>query len=95
MGMTFASEVKKECSRIDTLNDCCADAELAAFIRLNGVLELGGSNKLGLSMKTENPATARRIYKLFRNYTQLPVNVFVRRKEKLNKRFGNNIKISD
>ncbi len=83
--MTFASEVKKECSRIDTLNDCCADAELAAFIRLNGVLELGGSNKLGLSMKTENPATARRIYKLFRNYTQLPVNVFVRRKEKLNK----------
>jgi len=83
--MTFASEVKKECSRIDTLNACCADAELAAFIRLNGVLELGGSGKLGLSMKTENPATARRIYKLFKSYTELPVNVFVRRKEKLNK----------
>ncbi|MFP4456412.1 MAG: DNA-binding protein WhiA [Clostridia bacterium] len=83
--MTFASEVKKECSRIDTSNACCADAELAAFIRLNGVLELGGNEKLGLSMKTENPATARRVYKLMRNFTDLPVNIFVRRKEKLNK----------
>lgn len=83
--MTFASEVKKECSRINTSNACCADAELAAFIRLNGVLELGGKGKLGLSMKTENPATARRIYKLIRNFTDLPVNVYVRRKEKLNK----------
>lgn len=85
VSMTFASEVKKECARLDIDKACCADAELAAFARLNGVLEIGGLGKLGLSMKTENPATARRIYKLLRKYKELPVNVYVKRKEKLNK----------
>ncbi len=91
--MTFAAEVKKECSRLDTKDTCCTNAELAAFVRLNGVLELGGRGKLGLSMKTENPATARRIYKLFKDTTDLTVNVYVKRKAKLNKNFSYMISI--
>ncbi len=91
--MTFAAEVKKECSRLETKNICCTNAELAAFVRLNGVLELGGKSKLGLSMKTENPATARRIYKLFKDTTDLPVDIYVKRKAKLNKNFSYMISI--
>ena len=42
ISMTFTSEAKKECARLAIKNECCILSEIAAFVRLNGVLELGG-----------------------------------------------------
>lgn len=85
--MTFTAEAKKECVRLPLQQECCIFSELAAFIRLNGVLELGGLGKLGISMSTENPATARRVYRLLKTSTDLPTKVYVRRKVRLRKNY--------
>ncbi len=85
--MTFTSEAKKECARLAIKNECCILSEIAAFVRLNGVLELGGSGRLGLSMNTENPATARRIYRLIKTASELNTKVYVRRKTRLRKNY--------
>ena len=73
MQMTFTADAKKECARLDFGNQCCVLSELAAFVRINGVLELGGAGKLGISMSTENPATARRMYKLIKSAIRLEI----------------------
>ena len=87
MQMTFTADAKKECARLEMKDRCCILSELAAFVRINGVLELAGAGKLGISMSTENPATARRMYKLIKFVKDLDTNVFVRRKVKLRKNY--------
>jgi len=85
--VTFTSDVKSACVRHAEIDDCCRASELAAFIRLNGVLELGGAGKLGLSMRTENPATARYIYRSLKTLSRLPTHVYMRQKTKLRKNY--------
>lgn len=85
--MTFSLNAKKECVRLPLESSCCIASELAAFLRLNGVLELGGLGKLGISMKTESPATARRVFKLVKTISDLKVQVFIRKKMRLNKNY--------
>lgn len=83
--MTFTEEVKSECSRLEIDNACCAKAEIAAFLRLNGSLEIGGQGRLGVSITTENPATARRAFRLLKSAAGLETQVFIRRKTRLKK----------
>lgn len=86
--MSFASEIKKELTSISN-NNCCNLAELAAIIRMNGVLSL---SKLGntLDVQTENAAIARRIYTLAKSVYPYSIEILVRKKMKLKK---NNIYI--
>lgn len=91
--MTFSEEVKKECARLNIDKACCSHAELVAFLRLSGTLELGRNGRLGLSLQTENPATARRIFKLLKKALSehhpaadsIGAQVFIRRKTRLKK----------
>ncbi len=84
--MTFTSEVKKEISRLPTDRSLCPLAELAAFMRLNGVLNLSGGKGFGVSMRTENAAVARRMFKLIREYSFLSVQVLTRSNKRFQKR---------
>lgn len=87
--MSFASETKKEMTQTE-VDDCCARAELAAIIRMNGTL--GFSNKnLSLDVQTENAAIARRIYTLLKRIYSVRVELLVRKKMKLKK---NNVYIT-
>jgi len=81
--MSFASEVKKELTQIDS-KDCCVKAEIAAFIRMNGALSF--SNKqLSLDVQTENAAIARRLYSNIKRLYPYKVELLVRKKMRLKK----------
>ena len=81
--MSFASETKKELTQIES-EDCCTKAEIAAFIRMNGVLSF--SNKtLTLDVQTENAAIARRLYSNLKKLYTFKVELLVRRKMRLKK----------
>lgn len=81
--MTFASEVKKECTLLEVHKEH-AKAELAALIRMNGALNIH-QQQLVLNVQTENAAIARRILALLRDHYQSDSEVIVRRKMKLKK----------
>lgn len=81
--MTFASEVKKECTLLDVHLEH-AKAELTALIRMNGAISLY-QGAFVLNVQSENAAIARRIYMLFKQFFNLESELIVRRKMKLKK----------
>lgn len=85
---SFTSEVKKELIQIEN-DDCCASAELAAMIQMNGVISTASTDAT-LDVQTESAAIARRIFTLIRQLFSYEVELLVRKKMKLKK---NNIYI--
>lgn len=81
--MTFASEVKKECTLLEVHREH-AKAELMALIRMNGAISLYQQNFI-LNVQSENAAIARRIYSLLKDHYQTTAELIVRRKMKLKK----------
>lgn len=83
--MTFSETVKRELARISLADACCQRAQLAALIRLNGSIEISRAGQWGLSVPTQNPATARVIFKLFRAVLGVQADIYIRRKTRLRK----------
>lgn len=82
--MSFAATTKKELTRIEQ-DDCCAKAELAALIRMNGSLSIN-QQQMHVNVKTENAAIARRIYSLIKRlYDFVYIEILVRKKMRLKK----------
>lgn len=81
--MSFAAQTKKELTLIQ-VKDCCARAELAALIRMNGTVQLS-NKKMIVDVSTENAAIARRIYSLLKQQFQIQGELLVRKKMKLRK----------
>lgn len=81
--MSYASEVKKELTTLE-VHFGNAKAELMALIRMNGSLSIR-NHQFELSVQTENPATARRIYTLLKKFYDVESELIVRRKMKLKK----------
>ena len=80
---SFTSEIKKELIRIEA-DECCNKAELAAIIRMNGLLSMSPPNDT-LDIQTESAAIARRIFTLIKKNFSGPVELIVRKKIKLKK----------
>ncbi|PRO65580.1 DNA-binding protein WhiA [Alkalicoccus urumqiensis] len=81
--MSFASETKKELTQLEP-DDCCARAELAALVRMNGAVSLRNLS-MALDVQTENASIARRIYTLLKRQFDLHVELLVRKKMRLKK----------
>lgn len=81
--MTFAAEVKKECTLLE-LHKEHAKAELMALIRMNGALNIY-QQRFVLNVQSENAAIARRIYSLLKDFFDAKCELIVRRKMKLKK----------
>src|SRR5699024_687148 len=80
--------IKKELILIEE-ETCCLKAELAAIIRMNGVLSSIAPHTM-LDIQTESAAIARRIFTILKRVFSGPVELLVRKKMKLKK---NNIYI--
>src|SRR5690625_1157845 len=80
---SFTSEIKKEIIHLE-MKECCYRAELAAIIRMNGLLSTTGRNET-LDIQTESAAIARRIFMLVKANFDGPVELLVRKKMKLKK----------
>ena len=81
--MSYASDVKKELTMLE-VHFGNAKAELMALIRMNGSLSIV-NKQFVLSVQTENPAIARRIYHLLKQFYDIESELIVRRKMKLKK----------
>lgn len=81
--MSYASQVKKELTGLKVHKDN-ARAELMALIRMNGSLGIA-NHQMVLSVQTESPAIARRIYSLLKDFYGIESDIIVRKKMKLKK----------
>ncbi|WP_283620732.1 DNA-binding protein WhiA [Limosilactobacillus avium] len=81
--MSYASDVKKELTSIK-VHQKNAQAELMALIRMNGSIAIA-NHQLVLNIQTENPAIARRVYSLLKQFYHVESDIVVRRKMKLKK----------
>lgn len=66
--MSFSASTKNELSRIEPEKKCCKLAEIAGFIRFCGTIKISGGGKLTVILLTENPAVARHLKKLIKDY---------------------------
>lgn len=82
--MSFAAQTKKELTLIES-KDCCAKAEVAALIRMNGSVQLLSNKRVYLDIETENAAIARRIYSLLKRLYAIHMELLVRKKMRLKK----------
>lgn len=92
--MTYALQAKNELARRELGKECCQVAELTAFIRLGGNIQISGK-RLTLNVVTSNPAVARRIFTLFKEVFNLNSELLVRRKIRLRKNNVFLIRISE
>jgi DNA-binding protein WhiA len=81
--VSFAATTKKELTMIE-VPPCCAKAELAAMIRMNGTLSISGQRPV-LDISTENAAIARRIFSLLKSSFSVHSELLVRKKMRLKK----------
>ena len=81
--MSFTVNLKQEVAYND-LKPCCAKAELSALIQLCSSLTISNRN-LVIVIQTENPTTAKRIFKLIKNFYDIETELSVIKKAKLNK----------
>ncbi len=87
--MSFSQRVKNELARKDSEQKCCQLAELISLI-ITSAKVVTDDYHLSLTLETENPAIARKAYRLTNNLFKLHKEVSVRRKARLKK---NNIYI--
>ena len=82
--MSFTSEIKQEIA-YNELKDCCQRAELSALIQLTSSIAIS-NGQMDLSIRTENPTTAKRIMVLCKNsYSDIDIRLEVTQKTNLRK----------
>ena len=81
--MSFTTEVKSEIAA-NELHPCCMKAELSAVLEMCSTMNFT-SDGVHLTIKTENPTTAKRIYKLVKERYDVTTRLSVIKKMKLKK----------
>lgn len=93
--MSFSSKAKNELALIRTEGKCCNRAELAGIVRVSGVLEFGGKNRMDLRITTENPAVARLVFILFKKIYKQHSELIMKENRNLNKHHSYEIYIEN
>ena len=81
--MSFTTEIKQELSQ-NKKKKCCAKAELSALIQMTSSISIN-NRKLSISIRTENPTTAKRIVELLKKLYKVKTNLVVSKKSNLKK----------
>ncbi len=82
---TFTTRAKNSLSRSSLRQEeCCLRAELASFLHMKGSIQMA-SGRIALTVITENPAVARRLFSLFKSLYGLNTEIFFRQKTRLKK----------
>ena len=84
MAITFTAKAKNALARFPLSGECCLQAELSSFLYMKGSIEVASGRK-ALTVVTENPAVARRIFSLFKALYNVNTEIFFRQKTRLKK----------
>lgn len=83
--MSFSNTIKNELAHIEDRPRCCQIAELAAIVRMDGTIFIGGKNGVGLELTTENAAVARKSFKMLKTLFNVQTEIVVQRRNRLKK----------
>lgn len=83
--MSFSSKTKNELARIKAEDRCCMLAELSAILRVSGTINIKGLNRLRAEILTENAASARLIFTLFKKSLNIQTEILVKKNHTLKK----------
>ena len=82
--MSFSSKVKGEICRYSELTKEKALAEISAIMKVSGTITFSGSG-LSFRITTENPASARHIFSLLKDYFNIHSKLMVKKSRSLKK----------
>ena len=83
--MSFSTETKEELARILPDQQCCQMAELSGILSAAGSIDLKGRHHLRIHLTTENPSTARKIFKLIKLIFAVNTEIQVRQTNRFRK----------
>lgn len=83
--MSFSSIVKNGLCRMEIDSNCCLLAELAAVIRINGIIRRTDRCETNIKIVTENAAFARKLFSMVRCLFGCSPEVIIRKSKKLKK----------
>lgn len=83
--MSFSSKVKREICRLETNEKEEVLAELSAIMKGCGTVGMSGDTGINFQISTENPAIARRIFKLLKEMFNVNSKLLVKRSNSLKK----------
>jgi DNA-binding protein WhiA len=83
--MSFSAKVKNEVSRLGSASMEEARAELSAMMKVCGSLSLGTNKQVSFNISTENPAIARLVFKILKEYFNIHTKLMVKRSNSLKK----------
>ncbi len=83
--MSFSLKTKGELARLEGETPCCHRGELAALIGLNGEVVPTTEEKFNLKVTVENPAVARKIFKLIKLLFAINPEIKVRKNSSFRK----------
>lgn len=83
--MSFSLKVKNEiCREVDFQREE-ASALLSGIMKVSGTLTIGANRKIGFRVTTENPAIARLVFKLLKEYFDIHTKILVKKSNSLKK----------
>ncbi len=83
--MSFSVDTKNELARIIAKKPCCQLAELAAVIKMDGLIQISGRHRISLHLITESAAVARKAITYLKILFGAHTDILVKKKTRLKK----------
>lgn len=83
--MSFSLNTKNELARIMTPKACCQMAEMAALIKMDGLIQISGQHRISLHVVTETAAVARKVFTYIKNLFGVHTDILIKKKSRLKK----------
>ncbi len=83
--MSFSNNTKNELARVMAKKQCCQMAELAAMVKMDGMIQISGQHKMSLHLLTETAAVARKAFTYLKNLFGVNSDILIKKKTKLKK----------
>lgn len=83
--MSYSIDTKNELARIVAAKTCCQLAELAAIVKMDGIMQLSGKHEISLNIMTENAAVARKVFTYLKNLFGVHTDIMMTKKNRLKK----------
>jgi DNA-binding protein WhiA len=83
--MSFSVDTKNELARVVAIRLCCKMAELAAIIKMDGLIQISGQHRLSLHIITESAAVARKVFSYLKSLFGVHTDILIKKKSRLKK----------